>query len=127
MLDDLLESPSFRWLRWIQLGLTLAIYSYAYLLPAPFGGRVGFVGDAQLHTIGTALLFLSLYVAAHERLRLWALAALACVVSLCFEYAQSFSPIRVFDWADFGGNVIGVGVGALIIAACHARGWLRRT
>ena len=126
MLDDLLESPSFRSFRRLQLVIALTIYGYAYLAPDPFASRVALVRDAESHAIGTALLFLSLYVATSLPLSLWAMVALACVLSFGFEYAQSFSAIRVFDWADLRMNALGVAMGVAIIGAFYGLGWLKR-
>ena len=84
------------------------------------------LGEAELHSIGSAFLFLSAYGATRAHLRVPAIVVLACVISFCPEYAQSLFGVRIFEWADVGMNSLGVGLGAVIVGACYRIGWVRR-
>ena len=107
--------------------MALGIYAYFYLAPAPLQGVPSLVNDVALHAFGSALLFLSLYVVSRERVRLWIIVAITTGISFCFEYAQGFVRVRIFDVEDLAVNALGVGIGATIIGICSLFGWLDRT
>ena len=124
--EDVLDSRFIRPIRHIQLAVALVIYAYAYLAADPVGRGSVSLGDASLHALGTALLFLSVFVATRDRLGLWAMIALAGLVSFGLEYAQSFAPLRHFDWADLLMNALGIVTGAAVILLLYRLGWLGR-
>lgn len=126
MLDTILHSPRFRVFRRVQFAIALGVYTYLYLSPDPLGGRAMAFGESSLHAVGSGLLFLSLYVAAREKLGLFSIVALACAISFLFESAQAFSTIRTFEWGDVRVNLMGIAGGAASIAIIYALGALKR-
>lgn len=125
MLDDLRESPSLSPLRWIQLIVVLVIFGYFYLSPDPIGRQSVPLGDAELHVIGSAVLFLSVYGAIRSHLRISSILILVGVISFCPEYAQSLFSVRIFEWVDVGMNSLGACLGVVISWACYRRGWMK--
>ncbi len=123
MLDDLRETVSSMPLRWIQLVVVLVIFGYTYMSPAPIGRQSVPLGDAELHMIGSAVLFLSVFGATHSHLRISSILLLIGIISFCPEYAQSLFSARIFEWSDVGMNSLGSCLGAAISWVCCRIGW----
>ena len=100
--------------------IALALYSWAYFSSGPLATTDVGASDKVLHALGTALLFLSFYVAVRDRAGLWVVLSASAAVSVACEFTQSFLPLRHFDWADLGMNLVGIGIGYLSAFAARA-------
>ena len=112
VIDQLLKSRFFLYIRLGQFALALAIFAFAALMPGKYVPTV--TTDKTMHFIGNMLLMLSACVALMGRMKLGLLVLMLIPYSLVIEASQWFSPDRQVDWRDVVANMLGLGVGYVL-------------
>lgn len=79
--------------------------------------------DKLMHFLGNILLFLSAYVAAGGRIKLWMVVALLIPYTIAIELSQSFTVSRHVDPRDAAANIGGLITG-FVIAWSLNKFWL---
>jgi glycopeptide antibiotics resistance protein len=119
IIDNLLKSRLFFWVRIIQFIIALAIFAFAALMPNSYVPQGA--SDHTLHMMGNTLLFLSASVALMGRLKLGILIFLLIPYSLLIEASQSLTPGRQVDIHDVWANLAGLAIGYLL---AHIFEWI---
>jgi len=122
VIDQLLKSRVFLYIRLGQFALALAIFAFAALMPGKYVPTV--TTDKTMHFVGNILLMLSACVALMGRMKLGVLVLMLIPYSLAIEASQWFSPDRQVDWRDVVANMLGLGVG-YVLSHLIERVWIK--
>ena len=86
-----------------------------FLSVVPPGGSVDLlISDKLVHLIGYCLLFVSCEIAYPKR-NIWAKLLFVLSFSILIEIIQYFLPYREFSLLDIVANLVGVGLGGLLL------------
>ncbi len=112
-LKDLAQSQVFRFLRFGQFALAIAIFAHAAL--SPISGQQPLpLPDYVLHFIGNCMLMLSCWVGLAGKIRTRFLPLIVIPFSALVELAQSLTSSRTTDPQDLMANMAGIAVGLVI-------------
>lgn len=122
LIDDLLKSRLFLYIRLGQFILALAIFAFFALMPGKYVPNVS--SDKTMHFLGNMLLMLSACIALMGRMKLGVLLLMLIPYSLLLEAGQWFAPGRQVDLKDVVANMLGLGTG-YVLSHLIEYGWNR--
>lgn len=117
IIDSILNSRIFFWIRILQFILAICIFTLVALMPSSLIQTNQ--SDSLLHFIGNLLLFLSAYVAIGSRLKLWLLGLLLLPYSMLVEASQWLTLTRHVDPNDAIANISGLICGYILVVAAE--------